>query len=179
MKFTPRNLKNTHKGHYVLEHAMLFVVAFISTYALSIFLPMLLGGRRRSESAGELLVFIAEHQMEVLISSLVLAVIINLFIFYRNRSKAQAVTIEFDDKAKMMRLTYKAYYGKQLRSYDIPYDELVFAVNNKKQRFLGYKYTVIEFRHKTVPVCILDTSNTLWDRESRMTWEIIEKLRSI
>lgn len=165
---------------------MLFAITFAALYAIVIFSPFFLSGgrrRRRSDHSGntgsELADIVFQNQLLIITFILILAVLVSFGAWVINKDKKQLAGIIFDDPSRMVRLNYKKYYSGILHSHEVPYDELVFHIAKKKNMFAGLNYIIVEFADRQGYICRLDTSNELWDSETKQAKDIIEKLRNI
>lgn len=132
-----------NKTFIVWEHAMKSAVAFIGTFAMLFFGPMLLEARSRdtsTDSLGAQLVFYLIDHPEVQFGLSILAVVIcNVYLIWRNRKMKYIVGITKDDNVLELQLT-NLYYSKttpiqvDLTNVEIKLESKVSSSNEKKQR---------------------------------------------
>ncbi|XOV68187.1 MAG: hypothetical protein ACFHU9_03235 [Fluviicola sp.] len=143
--FTPKN-----NGFIFWEHALKSTVAFVATFALLFFGPLMLGSRNRGGNSKDgltyqIISFVLEHP-EVHVGALFAALLImNGYIFYKNRKVKYIRKVAFDSDEVKIELT-NLYFSKT-KKVVIPSSHFEFYIKNTVNLDNDKKQEVI-FRNK-------------------------------
>lgn len=126
-------------------------VAFIGTFAMLFFGPMMAGSRNRGMDAEnslsyKIIHYLIEHPEVQIGLSVVAVVITNCYILIKNQTVKYIVKIEFDERAIRMELT-NLYYTKR-KQIEIPATHFEFYIensvtgDNEKRQKIVFRNTV-------------------------------------
>ncbi len=174
---TPKPQSNSF---IIWEHLLKSAVAFIGTFAMLFFGPMMLG-RSRSVNGEDSLTFkfvqyLIEHP-EIQIGLSVLAVLItNFYIFIKNKKIKYIIKIEQDEKTIRIELT-NLYYTKSKQT-EIPKSDFEFYFKNSITQDNEKRQTIV-FNNTRDNKIIgeINTKHFFWSEHSLQLRKVINELK--
>ncbi len=173
----PRPLKN---GFIIWEHTLKSVVAFVGTFAMLFFGPMMLGSRHRVNDVDDRLavkfvLYILENP-GVHIGLSVLAVLLtNVYLLRKNRKMRYVVGIALDEEIISFELT-NLYYSKKSR-IELPLSDFEFSIETKVSEINEKKRKII-FNNKMNQsnIGFIDPDHLFWSDHLIKIRNVIKEL---
>ena len=167
IKISPRS-KKMNKSDVFWEYIMVFIVAFVSLYGLTLFTSM--------QSGSSLIDSFTSNQFVFIVVGLFLAIGITIVYYLYNRSKKLIVSVTFDSINKLLILEMTPKYSSVISECLIPYGQLRYSINKLSAWFLGYNYSLISFYDNNKKVGTISTAEN-WEDEAIAIRELIEGLK--
>jgi len=167
-------------SYIIWEHLMKSAVAFIGTFAMLFFGPMMAGSRSRGVDAEDRLSFkiiqyLIEHPEVQIGLSVFAVVILNIYIIFKNQKIKYIVKIEYDDSVIQMELT-NLYYSKK-QQIEIPTKDFEFYIensvteDNEKRQKIVFRNTL---ENRTVGE--INTKHFFWSDHMIQLRNVIQEL---
>lgn len=164
----------------IWEHLMKSAVAFIGTFAMLFFGPMMLGSSRGGNNSEnslsyQLIEYFIKHPEVQIGLSLLAVVIMNGYIFYKNRKVKYIVKIEQD--APVIRLELTNLYFSRRTQVEILATDFEFTVENSVSENNEKRQKII-FRNKIDNKTIgeIDPKHFLWSEHLVQLKNMIREL---
>lgn len=172
--------KPKSKSYIYWEHAIKSVFAFVGTYALTIFGPLLAGGKSRHNRDGstDLLVYFLEHPLLTFGLCVFVTVAYNIYIFSSNKKSNYIVGIQQLENSVAFSLT--SIYYKKTQSVSVPLENLEVKVVTKTSDISG-KTITIQFIEKETQnwIGIIKPGHTIWSKQKKAIMEALYQLHTL
>jgi hypothetical protein len=172
----PIDIKATDK---YLSVALIFVFTVIAAYAGVFFGTMLVAGksgRHAHEQGADLLMFIIENQIFLILLSLLAGLIVAMVYIKRSGSRKLISKISFNDERQLFILDTFHFYTEKHKEISVSYDsadiEIVRILDGKRVNEIR-----VHFRLDGRVVAMISDNDYLWDKDGKKVLAIVSKLK--